>query len=379
MSVHYRPSLTEPLEYSGANSPSDINRAKLKSQRSLSAKMRILIGMGGFVWVNYIYQSYIIGEFAAYPEPVAVKLRRALFYSNIEVSPKDAMKYYRQALEVAAEVGMDPFSEEVLGIKLQLAHFLEKIQRYEQSINVLELVRRDCLQWVEERGDLEGNAGQRTKVLSKAVAIAVKLGELYANRYVLQREMAEDRLAWSVETALKEKKRREEEGTKPGEGDWITDEEFGGALETLGHYYEERDAHYLAAPCFLQAIALIPTSHCHSVVLMNNLASSLAQQLPPPTPNTPPASRADMIASARAWAQKAIDVAANIKPPARTEDCDQGCAVATHNLGEFAEMEGRVAEARNRYEEARSLAKGLGFAEGVGMADAGLKRLKGKG
>lgn len=56
-----------------------------------------------------------------------------------------------------------------------------------------------------------------------------------------------------------------------------------------------------------------------------------------------------------------------------------GCAVATHNLGEFFEMQGKVEEARRQYEEASSLAKKLGFTEGVANARAGLKRMKDMG
>jgi hypothetical protein len=49
--------------------------------------------------------------------------------------------------------------------------------------------------------------------------------------------------------------------------------------------------------------------------------------------------------------------------------------VATHNLGEFAEMDGDIVEARRRYEESMSLAKAMGFQEGIENADAALKRL----
>lgn len=53
-----------------------------------------------------------------------------------------------------------------------------------------------------------------------------------------------------------------------------------------------------------------------------------------------------------------------------------GCAVATHNLGEFLEMQGNIKEARRKYQEAASLAKTVGFHEGQVNAKAGLKRLK---
>lgn len=73
---------------------------------------------------------------------------------------------------------------------------------------------------------------------------------------------------------------------------------------------------------------------------------------------------------------KALAHAAVVPSTDKTEECDFGCAVATHNLGEFYEMEGKVKEARQKYEEAASLAKSLGFAEGQTNARAGLKRLK---
>lgn len=111
---------------------------------------------------------------------------------------------------------------------------------------------------------------------------------------------------------------------------------------------------------------------------MNNLSISLAQQDPPSTPGQPPASRPALVANAREWATKALAVAAKITPPERSEECDLACAVATHNLGEFAEMDGDVAEARRRYQEAASLARAVGFQEGVTNADAALTRLGSK-
>ena len=251
----------------------------------------IIFGAGGILYANYIYKRYMIDQFHTFPEPVAAKLRRALYYSNIDVAPHDAIRYYREALAVADEQGMNPFCAEVIGIKTQLASFLEKIQQYHKAIEVLELVRADCIRWVEDRGGLDGNAGQRTMVLGRTVGMSVKLGELYAGEHVMDRDLAEDRLAWAVETVLKEKRRREQEGVKEGEGPWMSDEQVGGSLEgkrlamrvvirmlslnaarlmtvtALANNYEAKDQHYLSAPLYLQALTLIPTSDCHSAVL----------------------------------------------------------------------------------------------------------------
>jgi hypothetical protein len=92
--------------------------------------------------------------------------------------------------------------------------------------------------------------------------------------------------------------------------------------------------------------------------------------------SSPPSSRAAVVEQARQWASKALTQAATITSPERDEECDVGCAVATHNLGEFFEMEGRLKEARQKYNEAASLAKAVQFAEGQVNAKAGLVRLK---
>ena len=110
---------------------------------------------------------------------------------------------------------------------------------------------------------------------------------------------------------------------------------------------------------------------------MNNLAVSLALQNPPPSlsPNQPPVSPASYLSDGRQWAQRSLTLAASIKPPERTEECDEGCAVATINLGEFAMMEGNLAEAQTRYQEGKALSKGIGFQDGVVKADEFLKKL----
>ncbi|CZT41378.1 uncharacterized protein RSE6_01110 [Rhynchosporium secalis] len=339
-----------------------------------SAVFFIIFGAGTLMYSNYIYHSYIIGAFHKFPEPVAKQLRKALYYTNISLEPKNAIKYYREALRVADEIGMDSFSDEIIGVKIQIAALMEMVQQYQKAIEILEIVKADNLRWIETFGRQKGNEGRRTAILGKTVGVSVKLGELYANEYVMEKENAEERLVWAVETVLKEQQRREKEGVKEGEGEWMSAEEMGGSFEALAHHYEEKSKHYLAAPLFLQALAQSPPASCHTAVIMNNLSISLVQQRPPA--DTPAATRSEFIRNGRLWAEKAIAVAAKISPPDRNEECDIGCAVATHNLGEFAEMDGDIKEARKRFEEAKSLAKAVSFQEGVKNADSALKRIQ---
>ncbi|KAI5359430.1 putative tetratricopeptide-like helical domain superfamily, protein Mrg3 [Septoria linicola] len=370
------------------------NAKNLTKQNPLSialAVVVILAGAGSVVYANYVYQSYILAAFHKYPEPVAKKLRRALYYTNVDLQPKEALKYYKQALKEAEEIQMDPFSDEIIGVKIQVAKLLEDIQQWPKAIEVLERTRADNLAWLEQFGSLDHNKEHRTNVLAKTVGISVKLGELYGHPAVYDRDAAQERLVWAVEAVLKEQQRRINNKVKEEEeGAWMGNDQIGAALEALAHSYEAKSQHYLATPLFLQALSLYPAKDCHSVVLMNNLASSLAQQSPAAAraaqtyatsqniserPTGPPASRESMIENAKQWAQKALDVAAGIAAPERNQECDIGCAVATHNLGEFAEMSSDISLARKKYQEAVSLSRAIGFEEGVEMSSARLREL----
>ncbi|KAF2844764.1 hypothetical protein T440DRAFT_473136 [Plenodomus tracheiphilus IPT5] len=339
-------------------------------------------------YVPWYYRTIIIKPYHNFPEPVAKKLRRALFYSRGNfLDIREANKYFRQALALADELGMDPFSDEIMGVKYSIAALFEDAGYYSLAIDVLEIMRTDCQRWVDEFSDKHWNDGNRSRVKKNMVQINLKLGELYDVKYVNEPENGEKRLVEAVESALGEKQRREKEGLKTGEGPWLSDEEMGGTLEALGTHYEQFDSHYLATPLFVKALEFVPKNSCHSVVLMNNVSTCLVQQSPTSTQNsitmspspsdfpvTSPAPRTMLIDQARRWAQKALAHAETIQPPDRNEECDVGCAVATHNLGEFLEMEGKISEARSLYEEARRLSKKVGFKEGEGNAKAGLKR-----
>ncbi|KAJ4371104.1 hypothetical protein N0V83_004320 [Neocucurbitaria cava] len=342
------------------------------------------------LYIPWYYKNVIIKPYHNFPEPVAKKLRKALFYSRGKwLDIREANKYFRQALALADEMGMDPFSDEIMGVKYTIAALFEDAGYYSLAIDVLEIMRNDCQRWVDEFSDRHWNNGNRSRVKKNLVQILLKLGQLYDTRYVNEPDNGEKRLVEAVESALSEKQRRERDGLKTGEGPWLTNDELGGILEALGTHYEQFDSHYLATPLFVKALELCAPTSCHSVVLMNNISTCLAQQSPPSSSNaltlssapsdfpiTSTAPRAILIDQARQWATKALAQASTIQPPNRNEECDVACAVATHNLGEFFEMEGRVKEARLKYEEAASLAKAVGFAEGTTNARAGLKRLK---
>ncbi|CAK7272291.1 hypothetical protein SEPCBS119000_005046 [Sporothrix epigloea] len=388
-------------------------------------------------YVARIYFTYFNSQqFTRYPPPVAKYLRRALYFSNYSPDPKRALKNYKLALEQCDALALDPFSDDVLGIRIQLASWLEQIRNYEAAIKVLELLLADCKRWVDlmekdsmdkapngeaaglsprlppplltgkapnataaEGGDLaqaesETIWGRRSRILRKAIGISVKLGELYADEHVLNADLAHERLVWSVDAALKEFQRRTTKGVREGEGEWMSPVEMGAALESLGHSYESRSQFHLALPLFFQALRVC-SDPCHSAVIMNNLASSFAQHpVQPPyetlvgsviekpvsgsasSPITKEEAQRAYYETAQRWAQNAQQHATDTAGGARTVECDQACAVALCNLGDIAALLGNVREASQRFQEALAMSKGLDFDAGVQQAETGLARLR---
>ncbi|KAK0719677.1 hypothetical protein B0H67DRAFT_485860 [Lasiosphaeris hirsuta] len=368
------------------------------------------------VYVARVYFTYFYSEqFTRYPDPIARVLRRALYYSNYSPDNKMALKYYRQALAYCEELNLDPFSNDVMGIKIQLAAWLERIDNRGNATRVLEALLGDCKRWVEvmEQSVKDGTApkgllvpsglqtkegepapvpetlwGKRTRILGKAVGISVKLAELYSDEHVVKLDLAHERLIWAVETVFGELARRIKDGVKEGEGDWMSPKEIGGTLESLGHSYETKSQFHLALPLFFRALSLCKDP-CHSAVLMNNIATCFAQHpvltvgeapvdtvmSPAEASASPAGRRSSYLAAARRWADNAKEHATEPQGELRTTECDEACAVALCNLAEIASLQGSAAEARERFEQAVVMSRRIGFAPGVTQAEAGLRAL----
>ena len=166
---------------------------------------------------------------ANYPEAVGLKLRRARYFTDHNPDSARAMKAYIDAVTMASEKGMHPLSDEVIGIWIDMARCLEKIGNIKQAIEVLEDQRKKALFWIEKHGEVEGNAGDRTRLLQKAIQLGTKIGELFSSPYYPNKEKSGEYLTWAVETMLKENKRRRDEGLKPGEGELGLDADQQGA------------------------------------------------------------------------------------------------------------------------------------------------------
>lgn len=237
----------------------------------IPSSLSVLSGMC-LIYLPWYYKNVIIKPYHNFPEPVAKKLRKALFYSRGKyLDIREANKFFRQALQTADELGMDPFSDEIMGVKYTIAALFEDAGYYSLATDVLEIMRADTQKWMEEFSHKHWNDGNRARVLKNLIQINIKLGQLYDIKYVNEPENGGRRLVEAVETALAETQRREKNGLYQGEGDFLTNEELGGALEALGSHYEEFGPRYLATPLFVKALELCPPKSCHSIILSKSL------------------------------------------------------------------------------------------------------------
>jgi hypothetical protein len=196
-----------------------------------------VVGGMAVLYVPWYYKNVIIKPYHNFPEPVAKKLRKAIFYSRGKtLDLREANKHFRQALALADEMGMDPFSDEIMGVKYTIAALFEESNHYSLAVDVLEIMRNDCQRWVDEFSQNHFTNGNRSRVMRNMIQINVKLAQLYDIRYVNEPENGEKRLVEAVDMALREKQRRETEGVKTGEGRWLTDDEMGATLEGTWFY-----------------------------------------------------------------------------------------------------------------------------------------------
>lgn len=386
-----------------------------------------------FAYISYVELTRVGPQYHKFPPPVADALRTAIYYTEIDLNPAKSMKAYREALRISFEMGIHPYSDEILGIKLQVAMMLEKAGLVKPAIDVLERTKNETLAWVEDvtagndtaaaekvkqaqaqvqkstvnvqvdteaiqetEEDLKAmaqyEARQRDKALKKVVGIAMKLGELYSSEYIQDEKKAEVAQVAAVEICLKEMHRRQRLGlpvgsSSSGEGSdgeaWLNLTEIATALAELAATYTAKERYELAMPLYMRALDLIRAAEgtsksCKQVVLLNDIATALVGQIQLPAKSQPqqqPVTAEQTVEAAQKWAEKAIEVAAHIQPPLRDEECDITCVVATYNLGELAELRKKPEVAKQRYIEAKAMADGIGYEEGSMMAKEALKRL----
>jgi tetratricopeptide (TPR) repeat protein len=314
------------------------------------AIVSIVGGAITFAYISYVELTRVAPQYHKFPAPVADALRTAVYFTEIDLNPPKALQAYKEALRIAAELGVHPFSDEVLGIKIQVAMMLEKAGLVKPAIDVLERTKSETLVWIEKGRAMEGaqvagtvdevskpapapasapakiapenvqiNADvmqeteedlkaraeyeirQRDKALKKVIGIQMKLGELYASDHIQEDKKAEEAQVAAVELCLKEMHRRQRLGLPVGssgsgsEADgeaWLNLTEIATALADLANTYIAKERFELAMPLYLRALDLIRTAEgdtpsCKQVVLLNDVATAMVGHAQLPVKSQP--------------------------------------------------------------------------------------------
>ncbi|KAK6530372.1 hypothetical protein TWF694_003728 [Orbilia ellipsospora] len=382
---------TDPSKKQGYNPHVDIDRFggnpgskrkynffKLQTYREAyhdSPKMFTMFIVSFFVVISVLgvafywtYKVMIVG-LHNYPEPVARYMRRAMYYEG-KKDLEGCIKSYQSAIVMAQLIGMDPLSDEFTGLRIKYAEIGEDVGAYDKAIEYLERLRLEMLALMDDRKEELGVLG-RLKLMKRVIGIAVKIGDMQ----LLEKdeEQAEKTFEWSVAQTLKvmaDQSRLKEEEEAP----W-TAEQLAAVFENMASLYERSNKFDYASTLYLQAANLFHPPNCHSVVLLNNVGACNMQRR---IPSGEPMDRTTQLESAKKWMEKALSIADNMTPPTRNEECDQGCVVALHNIGEIEEQLGRIDEAKQKYIEAESISYAIKYVDGYQNAGFALERIKQK-
>ncbi|KAL4972743.1 hypothetical protein BDW66DRAFT_143583 [Aspergillus desertorum] len=373
-----------------------------------------------FTYIVYIEVTHNAPQYHKFPPEVVKPLRQAVYYTDVVLQPQTAMKYYKEALKAAAQVGLHPFSDEVLGIKLQVADMLERSGNVTPAIKVLENTKKEILQYVElgrkkaaeqkkaqdehmkefEKESKQRHAQtdikfkidnpdfidtyeqikaldeydqqQQDKAMKKAVGISLKLGQLYASDHIQDFKKSEAAHESAIELSMNELKYRQSAGLPLSNPNpdienestpWLTRRDAAMALTNLAQTYGEMDKHDLALPVFLRALELLredegPKPTAFQFYLLGIIASTLnVQSLKPLRADDPEAARNHLVGHASEWAMTANKMMDKIPESEKDESYLLGCISLKNTLGQLAERQGKLEEAEKYYREAVDTAK----------------------
>ncbi|OJJ40419.1 hypothetical protein ASPWEDRAFT_33807 [Aspergillus wentii DTO 134E9] len=382
-----------------------------------------------FTYIAFVEVVYVGPQYQKFPPPVADALRTAVYYTDIDLNPHKALKAYKDALKIANEMGMHPFSDEVLGIKIAVSKMLEDAGLMKPAIEVLERTKKETQKWIEDgrkknetvkeeaqdkKAETEPKSTiqindpeilateerlrqleeyenlQRDKALKKVVGMQMHLAELYSSDYIQDEKKAEESLVAAVELSLKELRRRESLGLPIGGGletedqsTWLNRTEIAAALQDLGFTYVKQEKYELAIPLCMRSLELVRIEEgnspsCKQVILLNGIATAMGAQVTNKWRPQPGITKDQAIEAAKQWCKKTIEVDSKIDKSIKDGFCDLGCAAAKYNLGELFEAQNKLGEARKYFDESKRMFEkfqdGEGE-EGLMVSKDGLKRI----
>ena len=198
----------------------------------LTGRLSLFTSLGLMFYTFILFPRKLAKDFHGFPDAVAAKLRVALWYTGDKYfDAEKALQGYREAFVLAQKEKMDPFGDQYLGMRLQLAAFFEKIQFLPRAIEILEQERATYLSALDILSTKPEMEDRRAQILFKTVALNLKLAEYYSHGDVHNDEAAEERLVWAVTAILKEEERLEGGLSSTESEPAMSKEQMGATLE----------------------------------------------------------------------------------------------------------------------------------------------------
>lgn len=303
---------------------------------------------------------------------------------------------------------MHPWSDEVIGIKLQMGDMLVKAGYHEKAAELLGRIAQQGYEWVartrerylftlpKDRKIVDPNLkeivqpdeetrayelGLVDRTLKKVIGTFLLLGELYEDEHIKNPAKAFSTRRAALQMLTDEFEYRRRRGlpplATPEEGDnWMTAEEVGHVLSDVGETWLRGGRPDKALELLMPSIAIMRNVEgkdvsCRQVVLLANIAAAMFDHKPTQQEDgkeQPMVSVEKQMESSRAWALKSIEVSKIVPEDLRDESCDMGCAAAADVLSAIAEWQGADEEARKWLREEKRYCESANYVEGVEKA-----------
>lgn len=341
------------------------------------------------------YDSYtrVSSKVKGYPEPVEYQLRRALHAIYVRPDPDKAMQFFTEAIKVAEEVGMDPYSMPVLGIRIRLAEAMEKFGRAKGAIEVLQGVVKMCEERVADidRGtnvpEPAKATGQRQEMVKQIIQNKVKIAALYESDYVQDTSSAKATMSDAIALLTKESKDPHINGFSEDNTAGLSLSEIASMLSQMGDLYATTGEEENAVQVYMLTLQPLRAScngtrSCKEVQVMSNIASTMdvAMKKPGVMVNGKPATAESLAAARRAtlmWADQAIKTAEVVRPEDRDEICEMGMISASMTKADLLLMDGKLIQAREAWRSLLPSLREKNLDGLVKVAEDGIRRAGG--
>jgi hypothetical protein len=337
--------------------------------------------------------------FADWPAPVENQLRIALHFTHVDPNPNQAAESFDGALAAAEKCGMDPFSKEVMGIRIRLAEMLEQFGRAKSSIEVLNSLAKDCQEKLTElsRGTVlkelkgenastqeEKDLAQHTTILKTIIQVKVKIAGLYDSEFIQDPASAKKTLSEAVGLLVQHTQDPQAKGFHEDNAAGLSLEEIAAMLSQMGDLYATTGEEANAIQVYMLTLdplrkACNGTKSCKEVQILSNIAASMgiAAKRPGAVINGRPATPESKKAARRAaikWADQAIGTAEKVLPEDRDEICELGMLSAQLTKADLLLEDGQKVESKELWRGMLPILREKNLTSLISTAEQGIRR-----